>query len=132
MVVCLGVLLAAGCGERRASVTGLVTLDGEPLAGSKDVRALVQFCPTGGGRPATGSLDGSGRYRLAAGSQKTIKPGTYAVTISATQIIYPDDPDGTPSGRRISPRRYADAQESGWERKVEPGPNTFDFDLESD
>ena len=54
-------VVLAGCGGRRVSpVQGVVTLDGEPVAG-----ATVSFLPDGeGGRPATGFTAADGTFRL--------------------------------------------------------------------
>ena len=56
----------AGCGETAcgiagivATVTGTVTLDGQPLAA-----AMVRFQPASGGAPSAGTTDSSGRYEL--------------------------------------------------------------------
>jgi hypothetical protein len=81
-----GLLFFVGCGGDAASVdtvpvTGLVMLDGKPVAG-----AAVSFSPTAKGlRAAVGTTDESGRYTLT-----TMKPGdgampgSYRVTISKT------------------------------------------------
>ena len=57
------VVLAAsttGCGNRGlGQVSGTVTLDGAPVAD-----ATVMFTPLGGGRPAAGVTDASGKYTL--------------------------------------------------------------------
>ena len=121
-----------GCGDRLATVTGHVTLDGEPLAGGPELRGIVQFNPAGGsGVTATAYLDAEGKYRLATGSQDGIMPGPYEVAISATRIIY-GQPGEAPSGRPVTLRRYAKAKDSGFTADVAPGRNTFDFELHSE
>ena len=128
----LATLLLAGCGDVRGTVTGQVTLDGKPLASEQNVSAAIQFHPVGNsGRPATSSLDGKGSYSLAAGSQSSVEPGKYVVTVTATQII-PSASGGAPSGRPITPRRYADPRQSEWQVEVKPGNNEFNFELKSD
>ncbi|MHB9081972.1 MAG: hypothetical protein ACYC3X_31290 [Pirellulaceae bacterium] len=84
--VLAGLLVCVGCGEKAGvsgtvPVTGLVMLDGKPVAG-----ASVTFSPTGkGGRAAVGTTDAEGRYTLT-----TMKPGdgaipgSYNVAISKT------------------------------------------------
>lgn len=57
-------VIASGCGAgsdrpRLAQVSGIVTLDGEPVEG-----ASVNFLPVAGGRLATGTTDATGRYTL--------------------------------------------------------------------
>ena len=56
----LGMMLLAGCdsGPAVAPVTGLVTQDGEPLAG-----AMVEFQPDKGA-PSYGYTDENGRYEM--------------------------------------------------------------------
>jgi hypothetical protein len=60
----LGTLLLmgalVGCGnDGLGQVTGVVTLDGQPLPD-----ALLVFTPVRGGRPASARTDESGRYAL--------------------------------------------------------------------
>jgi hypothetical protein len=124
-------LSVVGCGNGLASVSGTVTLDGEPIAGGSDVRGTVTFYRQDGtGTPAVGIIDSDGRYEMSTGSTDGVPPGEYAVAIAATRIIIPE-PGATPSGRPITPRYYANAKESGLRADVEPGGNTFDFQLES-
>src|SRR5262249_1455672 len=63
VVVLLLLASAAGCSSRpknvARSVTGKVTLGGQPLAG-----ASVGFIPLEGGNPAAGMTDESGNYKL--------------------------------------------------------------------
>ena len=115
-----------------SSVGGSVTLDGAPLAGSRDVSAMVCFYPyEHAGAAGIGRLDEHGRYTLMTGSREGIKPGVYTVSIAATQIIRPKDPTGMPSGRPITPQQYSDPKQSGFRADVQPGDNTFDFALVS-
>jgi hypothetical protein len=126
-----GLLLPAltGCGSGLAEVSGIVTVDGQPLRGGNDVRATVCFQPTnGGGLTAVGLLDENGAYRLSSGSQDGVAPGEYAVTCSATQLVR--GPDGSPAGgRRITDPAYANAKTSGLKFTVQPGDNEFNLTL---
>src|SRR5215212_5563085 len=74
-----GLLALGGCGNGLAQVTGLVTLDGQPLHGGKgDTRVTVQFQPVDGvGANAVGLAGEDGRYKIATGSQTGIRPGDY-------------------------------------------------------
>ena len=124
-------LLMLGCGNPMAKVTGMVTLDGAPLAGGGDIRGTVTFTRAdGSGVPAVGILDSAGYYDLATANRQGIPPGNYTVAIAATKIIIPE-PGATPSGRPITPRHYARANESGLTAEVQPGKNTIDFSLVS-
>ena len=121
-----------GCGNGLSSVDGTVTLDGAPLAGGAGVKASVGFYPDGRpGAAAIGILDSDGRYELMVGSQDGVPPGKYVVAVAATRIIMPKDPTGTPSGEPMTPRKYADPRLSGFHADVQPGRNTFDFNLSS-
>lgn len=121
-----------GCGSNLAEVTGKVTVGGQPLLGGNGVRATILFQPAGGsGVPATGIVDANGEYRLASGSNEGIVPGDYAVTCTATQLVPSKTPGGTPSGRRISDPKYANAATSGLTFTVQPGDNRFDVALDS-
>ena len=64
-------LSLAGCGSDLAQVSGVVTLDGEPVRGGNGVRGTVCFQPASGeGRAAVGIVDENGAYRLSSGSEE--------------------------------------------------------------
>ncbi len=115
----LSCLAFAGCGggdrPPLGCVTGTVTLDGEPLVG-----VIVTFKPEIG-RPAVGTTDAVGKYRLeyTRGVQGT-KVGENVVGFT-----WPIGVAGKPI-----PARYA--VKSDLTCAVKSGRNTFDFDLESD
>lgn len=132
----LAVLLVAlvglsGCGSNLGEVTGVVTLDGQPLRGGGDVRATVYFQPvSGNGTTASGLLNESGQYRISSGSQQGVAPGEYVVTISATQLVR--SPSGGPAGgKRITDPSYANASTSGFKCTVEAGDNEYNLALNS-
>jgi hypothetical protein len=120
-----------GCGSGLASVTGTVTLNGQPLAGGPDVHASICFTPEGGGPPGISTLDSSGHYSLMTGSAAGIRPGKYMVTISATKMLLSSTPGVPAGGRPMTPSKYASPKESGLEADIQPGSNSFDFKLES-
>ena len=122
-VCLLATIFLAGCSDL-ASVSGTVTLDGEPLEGSQQVRGTVLLHPAAGGAAAVGMVDGEGYYDMKNGSTDGVAPGQYLATVTATQILLPKDPDGTPSGRLL-------ARKTGVPVDVEPGSNTLDIALES-
>jgi hypothetical protein len=79
LVICL-VLALAGCsgGAATSPVTGIVTLDGKPLAG-----ASIQFVPQGTGRDATAETDKNGEFAMSTNKPRDgVVPGTYKVVIS--------------------------------------------------
>jgi hypothetical protein len=121
--------ILSGCGDGSATVSGRLTLDGEPLAGSNQVRATVMFYPESGGAPAAALADSRGRYQLATGAKVGLAPGNYAVVISATESTSSEGSGDSPKKRVITPAKYADPKQSGFHAEVKPGNNTFDFDM---
>jgi hypothetical protein len=132
LLIAIGLAPFTGCGNNLADVGGTVTLDGQPLRGGSGVRATVVFQPVSGSMTgAVGIVDENGRYRLSTGSGEGAAPGDYLVTCSATQIIPSKQPGGTPTGRRITDPKYANAKTSGLQFTVQPGINEFDIALEA-
>jgi hypothetical protein len=73
-------LVFPGCGvtSRTSPVSGVVTLDGKPLAG-----ASIHFVPEGSGRDATGETDASGHFTMSTFKPRDgVVPATYKVVIS--------------------------------------------------
>src|SRR5687768_11537835 len=73
-------LIFTGCGvtSRTSPVSGVVTLDGKPLAG-----ASIHFVPEGSGRDATGETGTSGNFTMSTFKPRDgVVPGTYKVVIS--------------------------------------------------
>lgn len=121
----------SGCGNDLSQVTGVVTLDGEPLKGGDGIHATVFFQPVSNtGAAAVGVVDENGVYKLSTGSQSGITPGEYLVTYSASQII-PSKTGGTPSGKRISDPKYSSTKSSGLRFEVQEGENEYDISIES-
>ncbi|MEM1303994.1 MAG: hypothetical protein AAGG46_03820 [Planctomycetota bacterium] len=128
---CPLVVTLVGCGNGLATVSGRITVDGEPIAVSESVNGRILFFPDGGtGAPAVGALDSDGEYSVSTGSQDGLLPGPYVVTVLATELIPSRDESTPPSGRSITPRRYADPAKSGLRVNVADGSNEFDFDLD--
>lgn len=133
LICCLGLLLT-GCGsEYGSTVSGTVTLDGEPLPA--DVIGTVVFIPKQGGPPATGRITDGSQYVISTGRGKGLFPGEYSVTIGANEPSgVSRGPNGgpPPSGKQLTPRRYRQMRTSGLVFTVEPGSNNIDIDLTSD
>lgn len=124
--------VVVGCGNGLASVSGEVSLDGEPLRGGGEVRAIVYLYPEGGsGAPAVGLVDDAGEYSVMTGTKDGVAPGSYLVSISASELIGEDIPGVPRSGRRITPPHYADPRQSDLRVQVAEGSNEFDFALDS-
>lgn len=133
LVLLAGVGVSGGCSGRprnvARSVTGKVTLGGEPLAG-----ATVIFTPTAEGSASFGMTDASGTYKLIWAQQRG-KPiegaqiGEHKVKITTLREA---DPDSTPpvvGAAEKVPFKYR--QESGYlPATVNKGSNVIDFALE--
>ena len=99
---------------RTGRVSGIVTLDGQPLTG-----ATIAFVPQGEGRPSFGKTDVSGRYTMTTFEEDDgALSGTHSVSILA-------------EARLRVPKRYSDSRTSGLVVEVAPGKNVFNFDLTS-
>jgi hypothetical protein len=125
------VILAMGCQDNSALVSGTVTLDGRQLSIPSDGRGTIVFQPTNGqGTAATAVLDPSGHFKLATGASLDIPPGKYYVAVSVVQLL-PRAEGAEQSAKRISPAKYASASESGLQAEIVRGDNHFDFNLAS-
>ena len=123
LLVMAGLPSLVGCGgggdmPDLGTVTGVVTLDGQPLSG-----AQVTFSPESG-RPSTAETGGDGSYTL----QFTVDEpgavvGTHTVRIN-TAVDGRDDPK-----TEQVPAKYNSKTELT--AKVESGKNELDFDLMS-
>jgi hypothetical protein len=104
VTMAVGLLLSAGCGSPATVVTGVVTMDGEPVAG-----ASVQLYPVGGkGQPAGATTDEAGRFRV------PVSPVPLRVLVSKRKfggyVADPLDPTGDKVAviDELLPARYAD------------------------
>jgi hypothetical protein len=127
-------------------VTGVVTLQGKPLAG-----AAVTFVPTGtDGEAASALTDSEGKYTLTTWEAGDgARPGQYRVKVSkqeqATvdpskmvqnlsieeeQKIYVENTTPPPPAKSLVPSKYENEQTSGLTHTVEEKPTTFDIKIE--
>ncbi len=142
-------LLATGCGgdSGLGTVTGRVTMDGEPLSG-----VLVTFVPQGGGNASTGTTDANGQYRLTHAAGSGAELGTHTVRVTTVQAeaatSIGDLPSDSPEYQEMMSARGADyAQmsrsieekiparynvQSELVHQVEAGTNVIDLELTSD
>jgi hypothetical protein len=121
----------SGCGGGPASVSGNLTLDGKPLAGGNQVRVTIMFYPESGGAPAGAVADEAGRYQLATGAQMGLAPGKYIVLVAATESTASTAKEGASRKRIVTPAEYMDPKKAKLRAEVQPGSNTFNFDLKS-
>jgi hypothetical protein len=130
----LGVVTAclalAGCGDRLSTVSGAITLDGQPVMAKDGVMATIMFQPVTGGAAAVGRLDSEGRYHISTGAQTGLTPGDYVATCAINQLI-PSTTGGAASAKALSDPKYADSKTSGFQFTVTPGDNEFDLALTS-
>jgi hypothetical protein len=123
------VALLAGCGGG-GSVSGKVTLDGQPLTSG-----TVTFHPIASGPVAIGTIGSDGRYELAVGQDRSVPPGEYLVTVEATEPVAaePTPAKGPPrppaAPKRITPAKYADRATTDLRFTVKPGGNKIDLEL---
>jgi len=119
-LVCL-----AGCGGPEhpdvGRVSGVVTLDGQPLA-----EATVMFQPTQG-RASIATTDSAGKYSL------TYLDGVPGALLGSHKVIIrtevPGEDGQPPIVKEKLPKRYHAQTELTAE--VKPGSNTINFDLTS-
>jgi hypothetical protein len=136
----VGACLLAGCGSQTAAgllpVGGLVTLNGQPLAG-----ATVEFHPTetnttgNGGAGVTGP---DGKYTATTRRNEAgLSPGEYRVTVSrwthkdGTPLQETESYIDTPGATQSVPAVYTDAAKTPLRAKVEAGGTVPDLVLVS-
>lgn len=102
---------AVGCGPRRPGVvpaSGIVTLDGEPLAGG-----FVRVVPAAS-RPATGAIGPDGRFTLGTfAAADGCVLGTHGVEVIGPLPAGGETAAAVPAPTVTVPARYRDAHTSG-------------------
>jgi hypothetical protein len=110
-------------GPDLGTVSGLVTLDGEPLP-----EATVIFQPTGEGSPSQAVTDAEGGYELIYGSGRMgALPGEHLIMVTTYQRISEADGGGTIPEK--VPAKYNESSEL--RKTVEEGSNDIDLPLTS-
>jgi hypothetical protein len=140
-LVVFGLLvLVAGCG-RKASISGKVLYNGEPMPGGQ-----VTFVPVGGGPPGTAGIDPKdGSYEIPSLSTGKMKIGVTSVQQprmpSGIKFGPPKDSGAPPEatkafnpgskGDKYVPisKHYNDPDTSNLEFEVKAGKNTHDIEL---
>jgi hypothetical protein len=104
-------LSAIGCGPTRPAVVpaaGIVTLDGQPLAGG-----FIRLVPAAS-RPATGVIGPDGRFTLGTfAAADGCVPGTHGVEVIGPLPAGGEAAAAVPAPTVTVPARYRDAQTSG-------------------
>lgn len=130
MLLLLLIAALSGCGGKHATVSGVVTLDGQPAG-----PGVVMFHPANEAdkrlSPAVGVFGDDGRYTLqASGNRPGCAPGAYIVTIVET-----NPETGSYGGEWEMPRKgrlpshLSSYEHSGLTADVSPGHNSIDFPL---
>lgn len=116
-----GTAAAAG-----GTVTGKVTLDGQPLT-----MGLVNFYPVEGGSSALGPITKDGTYKMQIGNDVSLPVGEYLVTVEATESapVEAGAPKPPRPGRRITPDKYAKKETTDLRVTVKAGSNTIPLEL---
>jgi hypothetical protein len=126
-LILAAVILAGGCGQPQTVLTGLVTLDGKPIAG-----ANLEFFPINGvGRVSVTETDASGRFRV------TVAPSALSVTVIAIEVVGKIPDPAFPGSmiddaRDVFPQEYASHETTPLTAEpVEDKTTTIDFPLTS-
>jgi hypothetical protein len=124
------IAIVFGCrgGSMESEVSGTVTLDGNKIG-----PGTIVFAPTGpGGKPATGSIESDGSYKLKTSRDAGLAAGSYRVAVSIRKM--PENVkrgDRPPPGKLLIPDKYEDETKSGLQYDVSPGRNTINIELVS-
>lgn len=118
------ILTALGCGDGRPDrvpISGVVTIDGQPLA-----HGSILFKPANG-RSAGGALDSQGRYFLTYYEKGDgAVPGEYTVAVSANEQL------GETAMRWHAPRKYSNPETSELKATVDEPREDLNFELKWD
>lgn len=120
------ILSACGCTSQFATVTGQITLAGEPLTTGN-----VSFHPVSSGAVAVGTIQANGSYSVATGSAAGLPPGEYIVTIVATKPIMPTPENSQPVPELLTLPKYGSKETSDLRCTLKAGANRQNFDLQA-
>jgi hypothetical protein len=111
-----------------SEVSGTVTLDGNKIG-----PGTIVFAPTApGSKPATGSIESDGSFRLKTSREAGLATGAYRVAVSIRKM--PENVkrgERPPLGKLLIPEKYEDETKSGLQYEVSPGRNTINIELVS-
>lgn len=120
VVVCLGLTSCNG-GPKIVPVSGFVTIDGQPLT-----YGHVQVIPAGS-RPASGRIDGSGRFTLTTTAPNDgCVVGTHPVVVLAGESLTPE------TMKWHAPQKYADVATSELTVTITGPMDDLKIELKSD
>lgn len=134
LLLLVGAVCFAGCGKsdlpELGEVSGVVTLDGAPLAD-----AIITFTPSGAGRPSTARTDEDGHYELlylADAPGALVGSHTVTITPVITEEMEEYDPHEPNSGGVPPPVYPKNANDGSIVKEVSAGDNEIDITLVSD
>ena len=126
-------VMACGCSGRPSPVpiSGVVTLDGQPVA-----NAGVLFCPIAEGPVASGATDAKGNFKMATLNKSGVLPGKYGVAIIKKEFAGNGGAGilGTPQPNRIKwivPEKFSTPETSGLLAEVNSSSREFNFAISS-
>ena len=126
IVLLVGTAAFNGCGRSEfASLTGRVTLDGEPLP-----TAVITFI-SDGGTSGYANVEPDGDYVAKSGSDEGLKPGKYRISVVAFKPEVITDRKEAKVPQPITPARYTDPAKSGFEFNLTEAGGTYDLELKS-
>jgi hypothetical protein len=128
LLIVLAVFPFAGCSGRpknvARSVTGKVTVAGQPLAGAR-----VIFTPKEGGSPSMGKTDDQGKYKLSwSRGIDGAQIGEHTVTIST---LVEGPPSANPPKPEVPEKVPLKYRENPPTAEVKRGSNVINFDMEA-
>jgi hypothetical protein len=109
-----------------ASLEGKVTLDGSPLR-----TGIVTFHNLKDGPSGYSQIWPDGSYSARTGSFNGLRPGQYAVTVSAYEAPAPAAGFVEKMPQAITPVRYANPEASGITYTLPPSGGRYDVELSS-
>ena len=121
-ILTISLVSQSGCSQEDSNVSGVITLDGQPLENAK-----VEFLPTSeSGRIANGRTKSDGNFKLTTMKTASVLPGDYRVKITTSMTTGTSDADLKVMPERV-PAKFNKRTELT--RTVKEGPNQFDFEL---
>jgi hypothetical protein len=132
MAIAVSFASIVGCGRsnRPVSASGIVTLDGRPLA-----NASVMFSPTHDGPSAAGATNADGEFQLATTNDAGALRGEYRVSVTKREVIGMGNHGVAGQGgirvKWLAPQKYSNFETSGLRATVGDGENKYTFDLSS-
>jgi hypothetical protein len=133
VVASLATAALSGCGPSKASITGTVTISGQPLPSG-----TITFTSDAGTKPVKGSAITDGKYTITdfpAGPAKvsvvtTPPPSGAGVPPPGVAAMPLPAGAGTPPGKYVPiPLKYSNPDKSGLTYEVKGGEQTKDFEL---